>query len=354
MTEIVDETNPSGALSNEYIFFGGQRIARRDPSSNVFYYFSDHLGTARSIAEVPSGQTTATKCYDADLYPFGGERWYTDTCDSHFKFTGKERDPESGLDNFGARYNSSSLGRFMSPDPLLNSGQPWDPQTWNRYAYALNNPLAIIDPTGLYNLVNNCAQDDKKCNKQFQQAAKKLKQGLSDLQKKVDKMKPGKEKDRLSAALNRMGTENDGNNVNVQFGTVTGGAAHTDLTLDNSGNIKGFTVTFDPSKISDDAGYAINGAHEGTHMDNYLDPRYRSGGLSDFSDEYRAYETSAWAAQALGLPSWSYGNGQFVIWNSSWKEADRRETNMDKGITGEILDHYHYPETIPHDPWPEK
>ena len=113
--EALDESNLSGSLTNEYIFFGGARIARRDPSSNVFYYFSDHLGTARAIAEVPSGQTTATKCYDADLYPFGGERWYTDTCDSHFKFTGKERDSESGLDNFGARYNLL-LGRFMSPD----------------------------------------------------------------------------------------------------------------------------------------------------------------------------------------------------------------------------------------------
>jgi RHS repeat-associated protein len=64
--------------------------------------------------------------------------------------TGKERDSESGLDNFGARYNSSSMGRFMSPDPLLSSGRIANPQTWNRYAYALNNPLRIVDPTGLY------------------------------------------------------------------------------------------------------------------------------------------------------------------------------------------------------------
>ncbi len=40
------------------------------------------------------------------------------------KFTGKERDSESGLDNFGARYNSSTMGRFMTPDPLLNSRVP--------------------------------------------------------------------------------------------------------------------------------------------------------------------------------------------------------------------------------------
>jgi RHS repeat-associated protein len=143
------------------------------------------------------------------------------------KFTGKGRDSESGLDNFGARYNSSNMGRFMTPDPLLNSGRPSNPQTWNRYAYALNNPLNIIDPTGLYDLVNNCAQDDKKCNKQFEQHAKDLKQGISNLQKKVDKMKDGPEKQRLEASLKALGTEGDHNGVNAMFGAVANGAAET-------------------------------------------------------------------------------------------------------------------------------
>jgi RHS repeat-associated protein len=64
-------------------------------------------------------------------------------------FTGKERDSESGLDNFGARYDSSNLGRFMSPDPY-NAGAFLDgPQTWNAYSYVLNNPLNAVDPNGL-------------------------------------------------------------------------------------------------------------------------------------------------------------------------------------------------------------
>ncbi len=149
-SDLLDETNLSGNLTNEYVFFGGARIALRDSSGNLFYYYSDHLGTARTIAEVPSGQTTATKCYDADFYPFGGERWYTDSCDSHYKFTAKERDTESGLDNFGARYNASTLGRFMSPDPD-NAGAAAgnNPQSWNAYSYVLNNPLNAVDPDGL-------------------------------------------------------------------------------------------------------------------------------------------------------------------------------------------------------------
>ncbi|MGH9683129.1 MAG: RHS repeat domain-containing protein [Candidatus Acidiferrales bacterium] len=59
------------------------------------------------------------------------------------KFTGKERDSESNLDNFGARYNSSQQGRFMSPDPSNLSVDFWIPPTWNRYSYALNNPLEV-------------------------------------------------------------------------------------------------------------------------------------------------------------------------------------------------------------------
>ncbi len=66
-------------------------------------------------------------------------------------FAGKERDAESGLDYFGARYYGSSMGRFMSPDPSgLYYADPTNPQSLNLYSYALNNPLKFVDPTGLY------------------------------------------------------------------------------------------------------------------------------------------------------------------------------------------------------------
>jgi len=70
---------------------------------------------------------------------------------SPMHFTSKERDSESGLDNFGARYDSSSMGRFMSPDPDNLSGilhMDDDPQSWNGYSYVRNNPLNLTDPTG--------------------------------------------------------------------------------------------------------------------------------------------------------------------------------------------------------------
>jgi len=83
---------------------------------------------------------------ESDDYRYGGERIIT-ASPNNYNFTGKERDSESGLDNFGARYDASSLGRFMSPDPT--GGHIGDPQTLNRYAYVANNPLNRTDPTGL-------------------------------------------------------------------------------------------------------------------------------------------------------------------------------------------------------------
>ena len=72
--------------------------------------------------------------------------------------TGKERDTESGLDNFGARYNASGLGRFMTPDSPSYSNHK-NPQSWNLYAYALNNPVAFRDADGhLIVCANNASQ----------------------------------------------------------------------------------------------------------------------------------------------------------------------------------------------------
>ncbi len=158
-SEVLDETDMTGNVSNssfnEYLFFGGNRIARRDSSNNVFYYLADQLGSSRVI--VQGGQTAF--CYDADLEPFGGEHAYTNTCAQNYKFTGKERDSESNLDNFGARYYASTTGRFMSPDWALKPvSVPYasfgDPQTLNLYTYVQNSPLNRIDADGHQDKVN--------------------------------------------------------------------------------------------------------------------------------------------------------------------------------------------------------
>lgn len=64
------------------------------------------------------------------------------------KFTGKERDAETGLDYFGARYFSAAQGRFTSADEPFEGQHAENPQSWNLYSYALNNPLVLTDPDG--------------------------------------------------------------------------------------------------------------------------------------------------------------------------------------------------------------
>ena len=66
----------------------------------------------------------------------------------NYKFTGKERDSESGLDYFGARYYASTMGRWLSPDKPFADQHATNPQSWNLYEYGRNNPLRNIDPNG--------------------------------------------------------------------------------------------------------------------------------------------------------------------------------------------------------------
>ncbi len=143
---VLDETDGTGTLVSEYIFFNGKRIARRDADNTVKFYSSDSLGSASVITD---NQGTMPPLAESDYYPYGGEIPITSGDSNHYKFTGKERDAESGLDNFGARYMASTMGRFMQTDP--DSASPLhlvNPQRWNAYAYVLNNPLAYTDPDG--------------------------------------------------------------------------------------------------------------------------------------------------------------------------------------------------------------
>jgi RHS repeat-associated protein len=112
-------------------------------STGTAYYHGDHLGSARVMSD-----TGGNVMWSATYQPFGQE-WNPQATVNHYKFTGKERDAESGLDNFGARYNSSQYGRFMSPDPMMIMTQKLnDPQQWNTYSYVRNNPLRMVDTSG--------------------------------------------------------------------------------------------------------------------------------------------------------------------------------------------------------------
>jgi RHS repeat-associated protein len=137
------ETDLSGNTTSELIYFVGRLVAVRDASTgNVYYFFGDQVGSTRVVTDA-----SGTVCYDTEYFPFGGENVKLGTCPQAYKFTGYERDPETGLDYAITRYYNSRLGRFMSPDQL--GGTVLNPRSLNLYAYVQNDPCNYLDPFGL-------------------------------------------------------------------------------------------------------------------------------------------------------------------------------------------------------------
>jgi RHS repeat-associated protein len=122
---------------------------RQPDDGGTKYLTTDTLGSPRVITDMDGAVVSRH-----DYQPFGEELFagrtneYRDDGIAQ-QFTGQERDRESGLDYFDARYYSYSHGRFTSTDPLAASAKSSDPQSWNRYAYVNNNPLKYVDPTGM-------------------------------------------------------------------------------------------------------------------------------------------------------------------------------------------------------------
>ena len=141
-----------GRLAAEY----ASAAPANQPDCTTCYLTVDHLGSTRLVTDAEGAPKRRT-----DYHPFGGEinpgygnrnsvDGYATTDEFNLKFTGKERDYESGLhlDYFGARYYAGAQGRFTSPDqPFADQSAP-NPQSWNLYGYTRNNPLAFVDYDG--------------------------------------------------------------------------------------------------------------------------------------------------------------------------------------------------------------
>jgi RHS repeat-associated protein len=122
----------------------------------VRYYHQDHLGSSSAMTDAIGELVEETA-----FYPFGLPRneYRLRAVEEHYKFTQKERDRESGLHYFEARFLAACVSRFISPDPkFLNPDRLTGddltdflrrPGKGNLYAYVLNNPLRYSDPTGL-------------------------------------------------------------------------------------------------------------------------------------------------------------------------------------------------------------
>jgi RHS repeat-associated protein len=156
----------------------------------VNWLVSDHLGTPRMVVDLSGNLGGPTGIKRHDYLPFGEELgagiggrttaqgYAEDSIRQHF--TSKERDNETGLDYFLARYYGSSMGRFTSPDEFTGgprelftfaakaSANPTfyadlnNPQSLNKYTYCLNNPLRYVDPDGHKVKLNNDNDRDRR------------------------------------------------------------------------------------------------------------------------------------------------------------------------------------------------
>ena len=151
---------------SKHIYLGTERLVTRMNGAgsqgnaytaqvSTYYYHSDHLGSAQLITDNEGRE------YERIEYTPYGEYWVEKRAPENrtlpFKFTGKERDEETRLYYYGARYMDPRTSRWLSTDPALgeymagsNVGQGWiyNQINFNLYHYAGNNPIKYIDPTG--------------------------------------------------------------------------------------------------------------------------------------------------------------------------------------------------------------
>ena len=166
----VQKDTPTTTETYVYDAFGrlaAEYSTASPPAAETYYRTTDHLGSTRLVTR--QDQSDAA-CYD--FAPFGeeipdtlGDRssnaCFAASFTPRHRFTGQERDDESDLDYFLARYYSGPLGRFLSPDAPFADQFESDPQSWNLYSYVRNNPLRFVDPTG--NITFCATEDDPNC-----------------------------------------------------------------------------------------------------------------------------------------------------------------------------------------------
>ncbi|MFN8455220.1 MAG: RHS repeat-associated core domain-containing protein [Anaerolineae bacterium] len=117
----------------------------------VYYLHGDHLSSTSLTTDAGGGLVS-----QARYLPYGETRW-GGLGPTDFGFTSQRQEAGFGLYDYNARYYSPVLGRFISPDTVIPD--PSSPQSFNRYAYVLGNPLRFVDPSGHA----GCAADDHAC-----------------------------------------------------------------------------------------------------------------------------------------------------------------------------------------------
>ncbi|OPX99830.1 MAG: tRNA(Glu)-specific nuclease WapA precursor [Syntrophorhabdus sp. PtaB.Bin027] len=139
---MIAEYNGLGNLVAEYVYGNNQRLARINSDKTIDYYLNDH--PAKAGQALGSARTMTSSGWSANYYPFGEIASQSGSPeDTRYDYTGQERDRETGLIYFRARYYDPGIGRWMSVDPNSLKYQSFSP-----YSYCYNNPQNHVDPQG--------------------------------------------------------------------------------------------------------------------------------------------------------------------------------------------------------------
>jgi len=165
--DVADYTGNNGStLERENIYRGGQLIAAYQASNSAIkYVLKDIEGSSRAVMDNSGISSSVTTRHD--YLPFGeeigsgvglrsGEQGYGVNDTSRQKYAMLERDDTSGLDHTWFRKYDSLGGRWTTPDPDRGSMIIGDPQSFNRYSYVQNNPVNLVDPSGLHWELAHC------------------------------------------------------------------------------------------------------------------------------------------------------------------------------------------------------
>lgn len=137
--ETKKQATDSSVLNTSYYYVNDELVARKNSDGSKVFYSNDHLNSTNILTDA-SGKLIEETTY----YPYGDIR--SGGTKSKYLYTGQEKDLETGLNYYGARYYNSHIARFTQADSMLPD--PYDPQQLNRYAYTRNNPLKYTDPSG--------------------------------------------------------------------------------------------------------------------------------------------------------------------------------------------------------------
>ncbi len=156
--------SPSNYGSEGRIYWSGQQVAYRSTDGTTYFDHQDTLGTERGRTNYAgsAGSTYVSMPwgdgYTATVYSSGADQ-------DNEHFAGLERDAESGTEHAQFRNYTSNQGRWLVPDQYMGSYDFTNPQSMNRYAYVLNNPASMVDPSGLFTLPTGpCDPDVSDCD----------------------------------------------------------------------------------------------------------------------------------------------------------------------------------------------